>query len=175
MTIAAGQYGPDPGRTEIVEALMSEEGFKGNPYLDTRSNPTIGYGTLLPLTELEARVLLIHRLENNVIGPLAAGVAREYGINWGQLPHPVRVRLVCAAYQLGVHGLLEFQRMFRAIREGDWETAAANVVNSRWYVETRERALLLHKALRAQARRPAGAPPPGPPSPPKAVNEELDL
>ena len=45
-----------------VPAIMEAEGFRGEPYDDTTGNPTIGYGTKLPLTEAEGELLLRHRL-----------------------------------------------------------------------------------------------------------------
>ena len=45
-----------------VPAIKEAEGFRGEPYDDTRGNPTIGYGTKLPLTEAEGELLLRYRL-----------------------------------------------------------------------------------------------------------------
>ena len=54
-----------------IARIKIEEGFRGEVYDDTRGFATIGFGTLLPITENEAEWLLRHRLGLIAVAELA--------------------------------------------------------------------------------------------------------
>lgn len=125
----------------IVITLKDDEGFVGNPYNDNLGNPTIGFGTLLPLTETEGVVLLRHRLllkEKELI---------EKQPIYSRQSEPVREILLNMAYQLGVGGLLGFRLMWRALDAHDYQEAAKEMLNSIWAKQTMQRAYRLAKLM----------------------------
>ena len=95
-----------------LTALMADEGFRGNPYNDTRGFGTIGYGTKLPITKAEAELLLRHRL-NAEVRCIAAGWPP-----WEGASERVQEALSNAVYVLGCKGLLEFKQALGALARG---------------------------------------------------------
>ena len=99
--------------SDLTEDLKRDEGFKGVPYDDTEGQPTIGYGTLLPLTMEEGTILLEHRLRA-VIAELHTESV------YGQLPYSVQRAMGNMAYNLGVPKLKSFKRMWAALYAGEF-------------------------------------------------------
>ena len=126
----------------MIEDLKREEGFRGEPYDDHLGNPTIGYGTKLPLTEEEAEVLLLYRLQNFKY-ELMAKIPF-----WLNLSENQKDALSQMAYQMGVSGLLKFKKTLRFLELGDGENAYKEALNSRWAKQTPSRAERVAQLLR---------------------------
>jgi lysozyme len=121
-------------KSNLLVSIKHSEGFAGMPYDDQLGNPTIGYGCLLPLSELEATILLNHRL---------LGVMNELDNNKPfvkSLEQEKQEVLYEMAYQLGVPRLLMFKRMWTAIESGDFVAASYEMLDSRWANQTPKRA-----------------------------------
>ena len=129
---AQGQAANDQSPTDLT-ALMADEGFRGNPYNDTRGFGTLGYGTKLPITKAEGELLLRHRL-NAAVRCIAAGWPP-----WEGASERVQEALSNAVYALGCAGLLEFKKALGALAQGDLELAAADFRDSAWYGEAPHR------------------------------------
>ena len=118
----------------LLPTLESEEGFEGNVYNDSRSNPSIGYGTLLPLTKDESLWLARNRLEAKLER------LRNRWPPYNDMPDRVKVALLDMSYQEGVHGVLGYTDMLAALARGDWQAAEAAGLDSVWARETPSRA-----------------------------------
>ena len=118
---------------DLIESIVSNEGFKGMPYKDSKGYLTIGYGTKLPLTKEEAEMLLKHRLGSSIY---------ELQLNKPfvtELPNNIQEVLYEMVYQLGVKGLLSFKKMWKAIENRDWNGMIKEMRDSKWYRETPNR------------------------------------
>ena len=123
----------------VVERLKQEEGFSGVPYTCSTGHPTVGYGTVFPLTKPEAEALLRHRL-TVLEGELTHGLLDGYKVRLSDLPDAVQRALCDLAYNLGVPRLMKFKRMLRAIQERNWATAAHECLDSRYASQVPRRA-----------------------------------
>ena len=110
----------------LVERLSQAEGFRGDPYDDTRGNPTLGYGTKLPITKAEGRLLLVHRLE------LAQRCIAAHWKPWRAAGGVVRDVLSQMVYQLGCGHLIEFDDMLGALARKDYAEAHRFGLQSVW-------------------------------------------
>lgn len=126
----------------IVEEIKSDEGFVGTQYDDSLGIPTIGYGTRLPLTEVEAELLLKHRLQEKL-----TGIVREKPVI-AKLSEPRQKVIANMVYQMGVGGVLKFKNMWAAIEREDYDKAAFEMLQSRWYKQTPARAKKLSEIMR---------------------------
>ena len=60
---------------------------------------------------------------------------------WFQALNEARqAALLSMAYQMGLVGLRKWQRTLGHLASGDYESAATEMVKSRWYTQTRDRA-----------------------------------
>lgn len=122
----------------LVADLKVDEGYRGCVYQDGNGYWTIGYGTLVDarvagckgLPEHIAAQMLADKA-TSVIGELKSSVGC-----WPRLSHERQKVLANMGYQIGVPGLMRFQRMLAALDRGDYDAAASEMVNSLWYRQT---------------------------------------
>ena len=127
---------------ELEKQLKEHEGFRGMPYDDSLGYPTIGYGTKLPINADEAELLMKYRLEQKRDELI---IAMPFVYN---LPDDKQKVLYEMSYQMGVTGVLLFKRMWSALKSGDFERASKEMLDSRWAVQTPERAERLAKKMK---------------------------
>ena len=118
---------------KLIDELVLDEGFDGMPYKDHLGYLTIGIGTKLPLTEEEAKLIANHRL-HQVVKELQHSKAFV-----DRLPLDAKLILLNMAYQLGVPRLLGFKKMWRALEDEDFKTAADEMRDSLWNKQTPNR------------------------------------
>ena len=126
---AASSVVPD----SVVATIEAAEGFRGEPYDDSRGFSTIGYGTKLPITRAEGELLLRHRLAG-IVDCIEAG----WG-GWDGAPEAAQRAIADAGYQLGCGGVLGFHDALAALQRHDYDAAAAALRDSDWFRETPER------------------------------------
>lgn len=128
----------------IEEQLILHEGMKLKPYRCPAGKLTIGVGRNLEdkgLSKQEALFLLrrdIAEITNEL---------RKYP--WFKTLDMVRQKvLIDMAFNLGINGLLSFKKMLSYLKAGDYEKAADEMVNSRWYGQVGDRSKRLVKMMR---------------------------
>lgn len=126
--------------------LKEEEGLRLKPYQDTVGKLSIGYGRNLTdkgISADEAEYLLVHDIQ-------ATMAAVSVRLPWFPRLDGVRQRvLLDMAYNQGLGGLLLFQDMLAAVERGDYETAAAEMLNSKWAEQVGSRATKLAEWMRS--------------------------
>lgn len=128
---------------EVVDSIEKQEGFNPNPY-EINGLPHIGYGTLLPLTEIEAKILLLIRFG------LAVMELEKNGVYQAIKNIQIIQMLSHMAYQLGVPKLMKFTDMLRALHEGNYELAERELMDSLLAKQTPNRAEFYAKIIRSQ-------------------------
>jgi lysozyme len=143
----------------LIESIKKHEGFRAESYKDHLGNPTIGYGTLLPLTddekkrifasryvrgdiqkeiepisETEGEILLNVRLEQ-----YKKGLIKAKPFIMG-LPDEKQDVLFEMAYQMGVAGVLGFKNMLAYLQKKEYAKASFAMLGSKWAKQTPKRA-----------------------------------
>lgn len=68
--------------------------------------------------------------------------------DWYSKLDEVRKKVVVdMAFNLGVDGILKFKKMIAALKRGDYEAATAEMVDSKWHRQVKERAIRLEKMM----------------------------
>lgn len=142
---------------QISKYVMHWEGFRSKPYRCPSGRLTIGYGRNIqdnPLTTEELRILFPdvvgineanQKLYRDGITSKQALILlnrellqqkREYLdlLEWFRNLSDLRqlvIRDMC--YNLGYSGLMKFKKMIKAIKKGDYNEAAEQIRNSRYY------------------------------------------
>jgi lysozyme len=126
----------------LFKRIKEHEGFMGMPYNDHLGNPTIGYGSLLPITEQEAELLLQHRLAKMI---MELHANKPFILT---LPEDKQDVLSEMAYQIGVPNLLRFVKMWEALDRRDYEKASIEMLDSKWANQTPQRAYSLAQIMK---------------------------
>ena len=117
--------------------LHLDEGLRNKPYKDTVGKLSIGIGRNLDdvgISNDEAYFLLENDIKK-VINDLSIYLP------WlSEHPENVQRALANMAFNMGVNGLLTFSTTLQFVKEGDYETAAANALKSKWAKQVPNRA-----------------------------------
>ena len=138
----------------IVKLLDFEEGFRSEPYLCSEGYVTIGIGERIgsknqPLSDFKlittCKGAAYAQLEFKLAG-ITANLSNEFEF-FDDLNECRQAVLISMAYQMGVAGLLMFERMLKAIKAQCWNDAAHEGLDSRWAKQTPARAHRQMKTL----------------------------
>ena len=129
----------------LLDQLIVHEGLRLKPYRCSAGKLTIGIGRNLEdrgITEVEARYLCL-----NDIGVVEVELTRNFP-RWLELSERRQMALADMAFNLGWPRLSGFRRMLLAIEAGDYEAAAAEMLDSRWAQQVGRRAETLARMMR---------------------------
>ena len=127
---------------DLKSRIKKHEGFLSKVYLDILGKATIGYGHLLTEEDdfvegviydkdiLEA----LFEKDFNIAVQGAEELLKGYDI--ALVAKEVIIEMV---FQLGKTGVSKFKKMFEALKNNDYSSAAAEMLNSAWYRQTPSR------------------------------------
>lgn len=131
--------------TKLISMLKRHEGFRSKPYLCTAKKITIGYGRNLDdvgITQEEAEFLLLMDVRQ------ATDDAHDIFPKMLDYTENRQIALIDMVFNLGKTRLMKFRNMIDAVKSGDWEKAAIEATDSRWYKQVGARAVELVNLLR---------------------------
>jgi lysozyme len=132
-------------RDRLKKQLMRHEGVRVKPYQDSEGILTIGVGRNLEdkgLSESEVMFLLNNDIEE-------AYMECQRIIPGFRVMNSVRRQvLVNMAFNLGIPRLMGFKKMMAALRIGNYEEAAVEMLDSKWARQVGDRALELAEMMR---------------------------
>jgi lysozyme len=136
---------------KLKAQLKIDEGLRTKPYFCPAGFLTIGWGRNLeanPLTPQERAVghkygwgskQFVEHLFENDIAKVVAQMEKE--IPWSKELDPARqIGLANMIFQMGVDGVLKFERSMAALEVGDYDRAETYLKQSKWYRQTPQRA-----------------------------------
>ena len=134
-------------RQRLMQLMVDEEGFRAEPYLDTKKLWTLGIGHCLERAYITPEAWK-HLLDNKLIEVRITREGAEYlaqqrlelvelGVsrlfkNWDQLNETRQLVLLSMGYQMGTDGVAKFVKMRAAIERGDFVEAAKEGLDSKW-------------------------------------------
>jgi len=134
----------------IRDQLLKHEGCVLHAYEDHLGYLTIGVGRLIDkrrgggITKDEAMFLL-----DADIARVVNLLRHEQGFTG--FPDSIKEALVNMAFQLGHNGVMNFSKMWAALRERDFDRAADEAMDSRWAEQTPGRAHEVSEMIRSAA------------------------
>jgi lysozyme len=127
----------------FIDWLKILEGFRSKPYTCTQGKLSIAYGRNLQdvgVSRPEGDYLLLNDIA------FVEGTLDKYP--WYQHLDDNRKNVVSImAYQLGVEKLLSFKRFIIALMGQEYDLAAKEMLNSKWYSQTPARAKALSEIM----------------------------
>jgi lysozyme len=131
-------------RNRLTVQLMEHEGVRYLPYYDTVGKLTIGVGrnlTDVGISKDEAQYLLATDI-NKVI------VQLDELLPWWRDLDEVRQRVLAdMAFNMGIHGLLEFTTTLGMVKVGEYADAADQMLRSKWARQVGKRARRLSRMM----------------------------
>ena len=113
----------------IREDLKRDEGLRLKPYLCTAGRTSIGYGRNLSdvgISECEAETMLTNDI-HDVVTDLNMFIPW-----WINLSESRKRAIINMAFNLGIYRLMKFKNMLKALRNGDYDIAANEALDSKW-------------------------------------------
>ena len=125
------------------DMIKKHEGWRSKPYEDTEGILTIGYGFNIAqgISREEGDAILDIRLKN----VLVSTVSLEEFKHLDDIRQIVIVNMI---YNLGLEGVKKFKRMWKAIGNKDYKSAAVEMLDSKWAVQVGRRAEELSDIMR---------------------------
>tara|TARA_Y100000592_G_scaffold76230_1_gene119264 strand:+ start:47 stop:496 length:450 start_codon:yes stop_codon:yes gene_type:complete len=134
-------------RDKLVKEIIQDEGFEYQIYLDHLGYPTFGVGHLVTSKDKEhgqpvgtpvseERILECLNYDIDI-------VCMELDKNmpwWKDLDDDKQRVLANMAFNLGLPRLGKFKKFLKAMEEGDFQTAAVEMMDSKWATQVGNRA-----------------------------------
>jgi lysozyme len=124
----------------LIDMLIRHEGLRLKPYRCPAGKLTIGVGRNLDdvgISKEEAMRMLSHDIER------VQGEMDRHLPWWTMLDVPRQVVLTNMAFNLGIHGLMKFEKFLLAVQQGEYERAAGEMLDSLWAKQVHRRAVEL--------------------------------
>jgi len=143
---------------ELKRQLMRDEGFKKVIYICPAGHPTLGCGHMIKEHDPEYGMPVGTRVSEDqclmyLDQDAKTAVDDCYAIysNFNVLPGVVKLVLANMAFNIGRSRLSQFVRMNEAVEQLQFNLAADEMVDSRWYHQTGDRSIRLVEEMRLGA------------------------
>jgi|TARA_R100000030_G_scaffold67700_1_gene51654 lysozyme len=141
-------------RARLLEELMLDEGVIHEIYNDHLGYPTFGVGHLITEKDEEhGKPLGTPVSEERVTECLNADVdivcaELDKNMEWWRELNDTRQRVMAnMCFNLGYPRLSKFKKFLAAVQEEDWETAAVEMMDSKWATQVGDRAVRLREKM----------------------------
>ena len=139
----------------LREELKTDEGCKYEIYLDHLGLPTFGIGHLVterdPEYQKEVGTMVEEIRVNEVFEQdiqVTVDECKILFVDWTNLPEEVKLITANMMFNMGRPRLSKFKGMKRGVDARDWNQAADEMVDSRWYRQVGARAERLVDRMR---------------------------
>jgi len=129
--------------SSLKESIRRHEGWRDKAYQDSEGIWTVGYGRNLQELEIDKQLGEKWLEDDLKTARLAAERIPEYSL----LTDERKDVLVEMVYNMGPSRVAGFRMMLAAIRDGDWEEAAIQMLDSKWAKQVGVRARRLAKQM----------------------------
>lgn len=142
----------------LREEIAADEGIKHEIYLDHLGLPTFGIGHLVTESDPEhgepvgtevSEERVVEAFDSDVETVLAD--CEELYDDFAELPEEVQLIIANMMFNMGRPRLSKFKGMKAGVDARDWNKAADEMVDSRWYKQVTNRAQRLVDRMRAVA------------------------
>ena len=141
---------------QLRNELSKDEGCVHEVYLDHLGNPTFGIGHLIRSCDSESECEIGTAIsESRVIAVFEEDIqnvisdCEKLYPDFDDLPEEVQLIIANMMFNMGYTRLNKFKGMKRGVDTRDWNTAANEMVDSRWYKQVTERADRLVTRMRS--------------------------
>lgn len=138
---------------KIKESIKHHEGFRNKVYLDTLNKRTVGYGHLCVEDfwedDKEYEIKFLETiLEHDLL--TATKSAKELMADHGctDMDEAAKGIIIEMVFQLGKTGVSKFKMMWKSLSELNYLGASFEMIDSKWYKQTKNRATELSNRMK---------------------------
>lgn len=143
---------------KLQQQLIEDEGCVYEIYLDHLGLPTFGIGHLVKESDDEKFLPVGTPVSKSRVNECfeedtnsAVKECEKLFDDFPNLPEKIQLAIVNMMFNLGYPRLSGFKKMIKAVNNKDWEEAANQMVDSKWYNQVPNRAKRLVKEVRSCA------------------------
>ena len=137
---------------ELKYRIKEHEGFRDTVYYDHLGNATVGWGHLVTsddnftsgVTYPEELLEQVFEKDFAKAKEGADSLCKDLPINY-----IARGVIIEMCFQLGKTGVSKFKKMFEALQQEDYTKASEEMLDSKWYEQTPQRAKSLSYVMRS--------------------------
>jgi len=141
----------------LRKQLEEDEGIRYSIYLDHLDYPTFGIGHLITKIDPEYGLEIGTEINEDRVAEafeqdikiVLSDCERLYPFTFENLPEEVQLIVANMMFNLGYPRLSKFKGMRSGVDEKNWDKAADEMVDSRWYRQVPNRANRLVERMRA--------------------------
>lgn len=143
------------------QQLIIDEGYENKVYLDSKGLPTFGIGHLLTKYDIEyyaythlpphGTLTVSDERINQVFEKDVSFCIKDCHQlfnNFEQLPEEAQEIIANMMFNLGLSRLSKFHNFISAINKKNWQEAANQMIDSDWYLQTKNRAKRLVSGMK---------------------------
>jgi lysozyme len=137
---------------ELKYRIKEHEGFRDTVYYDHLGNATVGWGHLVTSDDnFTSGVTYPEELLEQVFEKDFAKAKEGADQLCTDLPinYIARGVIIEMCFQLGKTGVSKFKKMFEALQQEDYTKASEEMLDSKWYEQTPQRAKSLSYVMRS--------------------------
>jgi len=139
----------------IYDQIKRHEGLRLKPYKCTAGKTTIGYGRNLDDVGISEQIAELMLIDDVMEASVSINNVFEFDINKIReyFPGNSYVALIDMMFNLGETRFRGFNKMIEAVKNGDWEEAARQAEDSKWFSQVGERGKTIVAQLRDAANK----------------------
>ena len=141
---------------KLREQLKIDEGVKYEVYLDHLGYKTFGIGHLVVAGDDEYGADVGHPVSEERVNAVFDEDVKKYISesekvfpNLKELPEEAQQVIVNMCFNMGAPRLSKFKKFIAAVNDGNWSTAAVEMMDSRWATQVGKRAERLRDRIQA--------------------------
>lgn len=132
-----------PSFNDMRSHIIKYEGWRDSVYICAAGHKTVGGGTNLESRGLQNKYSVGQKVNESLLNKWlkedlykAENIARQQFKSFDKHPDKVQILLVSLSYNMGQGGIKKFKDFTAAINNKDYDKAARELKDSRWFKQT---------------------------------------
>ena len=137
---------------DLKARIKEHEGFVPKIYKDQLGFKTIGFGHLVLPTDKFAEGVTYKKKDLEEVFDSDFNIAKSNAnqlISGLPLHHQAKCVIIEMVFQLGIGGVSKFKKMWKALKQNNYQTASEEMLDSKWAKQTPKRAEELSSVMKS--------------------------
>ena len=140
------------GYNDLKARIKKHEGYRDTIYKDSLGFSTIGYGHLVLQTDRYEKGVTYRKKDLEKVFDTDFNTAKSNAnqlIEGLPIHHQAKCVIIEMVFQLGIGGVSKFKKMWKALKQNNYQIASEEMLDSRWAKQTPKRAEELSNVMKS--------------------------